>query len=215
MARPSGLVRPGWEVVVVCASGPSFDEAQAAEVVEARERRCARVIVVNDNWQRVPNADLLYAHDGRWYRVHIDALRAGFGGELWTQDTPAARKYGLTAIAQKLKPGLTKTSHTIHGGGNSGYGAINLAYLFGARRIVLVGFDMQRTGGRAHWFGDHAHPDLKRGSPFAEWIGRFGDLARDLAAERVDCVNASRETALNCFRRLDLDVALCLPLSPA
>lgn len=205
MAVPDGLVRPDWGTVIVAASGPSFDEAQAAEIGALRAAGRVRVVVVNDNWRRVPAADLLYACDGRWWTHNLPAVRdAGFAGELWTQDEAAARKYGLCRVRHTARPGLTRTACTVHGGGNSGYQAINLAYLLGARRIVLVGFDMQPTGGLAHWFGRHPAPDLDRRLPFSTWIPRFRDLARDLAAERVDVVNASRETALHYFRRATL-----------
>lgn len=209
MTVPAGLVRPGWETVIVAASGPSFDEAQAAEIGALRAAGRARVLVVNDTYRRVPAADLLYACDGRWWRHNVEAVRAsGFAGELWTQDDGAARAYGLTRVRHLRRPGLTRTAGTVHGGGNSGYQAINLAYLLGARRLVLVGFDMQPTGGALHWFGRHPVPELDRRLPFAHWIGQFGDLARDLAREGVDVVNATRETALTQFRRATLAAAL-------
>ncbi len=209
MSAPPGLVRPGWEVVVCCASGPSFSEQQAACVAVARANDRCRVIVANDNWRRVQAADVLYACDGRWWGAHFaDIALSGFSGELWTQDTPAAKRFGLKLIRHVRRPGLTKTANTVHGGGNSGYQAINLAYLFGARRIILVGYDMQPTGGTLHWFGRHAHKELDRNLPFSHWIGQFGDLARDLKAEGVDVVNATTETALRCFRREPLERAL-------
>lgn len=204
MAVPSGCVRPDWTVrpAVVVASGPSFNDAQAAEIGAARAADRVRVIAVNDNWRRVPAADLVYACDGRWVRHNRPAIvAAGFAGEQWTQDEGAARAFGLCRVRHVRRPGLTRTACTVHGGGNSGYQAINLAYLFGARRIVLVGFDMQPTGGELHWFGRHPTPEMDRRMPFAHWLGQFADLARDLAAEGVDTINATRETALRCFRR--------------
>lgn len=203
------MVRAGWEVVVCCASGPSFDEAQAAEVVAARELDACRVIAVNDNYRRVPNADVVYAADYRWWRVNSEKIdAAGFAGERWSVSGPAVSKFGVRGVAHRLKPGLTQSDGLLHGGGNSGYQAINLAYLFGARRVVLVGFDMQATGGALHWFGRHPHPDLDRGLPFASWIDRFRDLARDCAIAGLEVVNASRETALTCFPRAPLSDAL-------
>lgn len=91
----------------------------------------------------------------------------------------------------------------IHEGGNSGYQAINLAYHFGAARLVLLGFDMQRTGGKSHWFGDHP-AGMNVPSPYDVWRGKFTALAADLALEGVEVLNCSRETALETFRRMDL-----------
>ena len=81
-------------------------------------------------------------------------------------------------------------------GGNSGYQAVNLAYLLGAKRIGLIGFDM-RGGEFQHFHGDHGG-GLNNPTPslFAEWIPRFNDLHRLLAAEGVELINYSRESAL-------------------
>ena len=96
----------------------------------------------------------------------------------------------------------------IHQGGNSGYQAINLAYLFGASAIVLLGFDCsQSKTGEAHWFGQHG-PRLTQQQPFALWQANFPALAQDLANSGTRVINASRETALRCFERASLADAL-------
>jgi hypothetical protein len=205
--RPAGLVRRGWESIIVCASGPSFSEAQAARI--ARARPAWRVIVVNDNWRRVPTADLLYACDQRYWDHYIATIRAcGFAGELWTQAAPAARKYGLRCVEHVRRAGLTRTGFTVHGGGNSGYQAINLAYLLGADRIALVGFDMRAGPGGQHWFGEHPTEKLARKLPFKDWRARFAPLASDLRVAGVDVVNCSPGSALTCFPEADLDTVL-------
>lgn len=170
----------------------------------------ARVIVVNESWRRVPDADVLYAHDVRYWQQRIDEIRAGFRGECWTQSLSAAKRYGLRPIKSYNRDGLTKSPTAIHNGGNSGYGAINLAYLFGARRILLVGFDMQRTDGRSHWHGDHA-PPLSQGQPFAQWLPRFKRLAADLKAAGVAAINCSPTSALDCFPVVPIEAAIGQP----
>ncbi|UHQ21896.1 hypothetical protein LVB77_14600 [Lysobacter sp. 5GHs7-4] len=94
----------------------------------------------------------------------------------------------------------------IRQGGNSGFQAVSLALHFGASRVVLLGYDMQFTGGRKHWHGDH--PD-KMGNPlpkrFLDWRQRFAELAQQ---STVPIINASRETGLSCFPRMDLDACL-------
>jgi hypothetical protein len=95
----------------------------------------------------------------------------------------------------------------IHQGGNSGYQAINLAYLWGAKAIVLLGFDCSPSkDGKAHWFGQHG-PQLTQRQPFDLWQAKFPQLAQDLASENVPVLNASRETVLRCFERVDLEFA--------
>lgn len=84
---------------------------------------------------------------------------------------------------------------------------MGLAWQFGARRIVLLGYDMQRTGGRAHWFGDHPK-NLSNASGLSGWSAKFALLASDLLRSNCKVVNCSRETALNCFTRADIRAVL-------
>lgn len=171
-----------------------------------------RVIVVNDNWRMVPSADALYACDRKWWTVHHASIEAsGFAGERWTQDLEAAHAFGLDHV-QSIRTsrgngiGLCRTPGVVHTGSNSGYQAINLAYHFGARNIVLLGYDMQRSLGQKHWFGEHPK-ELTSGDPSA-WVAGFDALGRDLAGEGVRVINASRLTALTCFTRFPIAQAL-------
>jgi hypothetical protein len=97
-------------------------------------------------------------------------------------------------------PGIIRT------GGNSGYQAVNLAWLFGASRIVLLGFDMGATGGRLHWHKDHGgklHNPVP--AKFKNWLRAFNLMASSCS---VPIINCSRQTALTCFPRMDLDEGL-------
>lgn len=202
----------GWSCVVCCASGPSFSEAQAVIIARAQAHDLCRVIVCNNSWRRVPTADALYAADEKWWDVYIDDLRrARFGGELWTQDEKAAARYGLRHVRSVHGMGIPDGDDRIAQGSNSGHQIIGLAYRFGATRIILAGYDMQRTGGAKHWHVDHSAP-LSNGNP-SSWVPKFTHLADDLAERGVDVINASAATALTQFRRQPLDEALGLTVS--
>lgn len=155
-----------------------------------------------------PWADYLYACDGKWWQHHWPIE---FAGEMWTQASEVHKdqfkvveEFGLQYIEGRHEKGLGDPF--IHYGSNSGYQAINLAYLFGAGQIILLGYDMQETGGKAHWFGDHPK-GLVNGN-YSGLVGHFTRLASDLAARGVDVVNCTRETALTCFRRVPLEEVL-------
>jgi len=137
--------------------------------------------------------------------VYYKEARAEFAGELWTQDERAWVKYGINRIEGTFKPGLGMDK--IHYGGNSGYQAINLAYLWGASRIILLGYDMQKTDGKTHWHGDHPK-GLHKNPIMLSWIKSFNRLADDLKDKSVEVVNATRTTALEAFRREPLRAAL-------
>jgi hypothetical protein len=127
------------------------------------------------------------------------------GAELWTQDPGAAQRHGLNWVRGEGTAGLGRKH--IHWGGNSGFQAINLAYLWGVRRIVLLGFDMQcGADGQSHWFGDHPrNQGFDNPKKFNAWIRHLDTLARDLGDQAVVVLNASRQTALSCFARLPID----------
>lgn len=194
--------------VVILASGPSLSEAQCAAVKEWRQaetERARRVIAINNTFRRALWADMLYACDVHWWAVYLEEARATFAGELWTQDVRAQREHRIKYVESSRANGLGKRPGVIHQGGNSGYQAINLAYQAGAEKIVLAGFDMHGT----HWHGKHGH-----GLPntadwlFKLWVKNFDALAADLAAEGVDVVNCSPDSALRCFRAAKLDAEL-------
>lgn len=95
----------------------------------------------------------------------------------------------------------------ICGGNNSGFQAINLAYHFGARRIILLGYDMQFTGGKTHWHGDHPK-GLANPSEFSRFLQHFPALAAGCKQAGVEVINCTRQTALEAFPRADLHEAL-------
>lgn len=91
---------------------------------------------------------------------------------------------------------------------NSGAGAVALAARWGARRIVLVGFDCQHTGGQRHWHGDHPPGTAGNAAPktVLKWPQQFRELKPRLRGIQV--INATRETALDVFPRAELEQAL-------
>lgn len=166
--------------------------------------------MINTSFKLAPWADYLYACDEAWWtKYHGEALKE-FSGEFWTQDERARRLERMHHVHGERRSGLCRQKGKIHFGGNSGYQAINLAYHFGATRMILLGYDMQRTGGRSHWHGDHPS-GLSRHSPLEDWVVQFRSLAADLKHDGIGVVNASRETALTCFERKDLEAALVCP----
>lgn len=188
------------QTVTVIATGPSLTKDDAQEAV-----RESRVIAVNNAVQWAPGAAALYACDYDWWRHNAFAWR-DFGGLKFTWCNEAARAFGLIHVPSEQGPGLGRES--IRTGKNSGYQAINLAYLLGAARILLLGFDMQPTGGRLHCHADHRHTHNPTESLFRQWRALMSPLADDLASEGVEVINCTRQTALTQFRRAPLRAVL-------
>lgn len=182
--------------VVCIGGGPSM----TMEDVEYCQMVRIPAIAVNNAYHLAPWASILYAADDIWWRHHIRDVDAKFHGQRWTQSITAAKEFGLNHIILSDLPGLSDDPNTIHSGGNSGYQALNIAYLTGAVRIVLLGYDCQRTNGMDHWFGKHPG-NLNQGMDFDDWIEAFRSAAAHLRMADVGVVNASRQTALDCFVR--------------
>lgn len=173
------------------------------------------MIAISDVYRVAPWADYLYSCDYHWWDFHysehnpnLHAFKA-FAGERWTVDEGAAIKYGLHRLKGVDHAGLGQDC--IHTGSNSAYQAINLAYLFGARRILLLGIDLQHGElgqQKRHFFGDHP-PRFNVDQPFDLMQWAFANLRPELYG--IEVTNCTRGGALEVFPRADLEVALRVP----
>lgn len=180
------------EICLVLATG---ETAGTVGVNDAIGR--ARCICVNDAFRLAPWAEALYACDFAWWYVHHEATR-DFQGEKLTTDRRAAERFGVTLLRGEHRDGLSTDPAFIHFNKNSGAQALNIATLAGARRLLLVGFDM----GGTHFFGDHPKP-LRRDTPFAELIGKFGPIRAQLAGSlAARCVVVGLESRLRSFPKV-------------
>lgn len=149
---------------------------------------------------RAPFADVLYACDWRWWHEYFDKVRVNFRGEMWSCSEQARDQFGLYWIRGAPGDGLHSDVDTILHGMNSGHQAINLAHVFGAARILLLGYDCQHTGGKSHWHGNHPKT-LGNARCVAHWAKGFARQAQDAKLRGVEIINCSRATALRCFTR--------------
>ena len=151
-------------------------------------------------------AQHLYGSDAQWWKYHQYVPE--FSGTKWTQavawkDNP--EDHGIRCLrADIAAKGLSTDPQKIHTGKNSGYAAINLALHLGAERVLLLGYDMQFKGKR-HWFGSHPEP-MDIDSNYASFLRQY----RTILPERygLEIWNVSRQTALDCFPRYNLDELL-------
>ena len=182
---------------VILAPGPSL----IVEDVEACRGK-ANIIAVNDAWRLAPWADALYAADPCWWD-HYQGV-PDFSGDKWTQSMEAADRWALKYIPCRQRLGLSLDRACIHSGWNSGYQALNLAVLFGAKRIFLLGFDMQEAIDKAHFFGNHPEALQKR-STYSAFIRAFETTTPDLKRAGCAVINCTRQSALSCFPKRSIE----------
>lgn len=193
---------PG-DTAAILATGPSLT---ADDVDYCRGK--ARVIVVNDAYTLAPWADVLYACDAKWWKWHEGVPT--FAGAKWSLEHSAWSPYRtLYPDVQRLRNtganGLEHDPTGLRNGRNSGFQAINLAVHYGVTRIVLLGYDMQPSGGKSHFFGEH--PNNQK-SPYPMFRRAMETLVKPLAKRGIDIVNCSRHSVLTCFRKADLRATL-------
>ena len=146
---------------------------------------------------------MLYACDLKWWRWHYKGVAQRSPTLRVTSDPEAPKEFadlGLRYIAGKHAPGFSTDPRVIHFGRNSGYQAINIALLAGAKRVLLLGFDHRHVQGASHWFGDH--PDKLR-SIYDTWLQETWSTVQPelLPAEVINCTPGS---ALTVFRLSEL-----------
>lgn len=185
----------------IVASGPS---ATPEDAVRLREI-CDEVIAVNDSWRLCRNADHLYATDYRWWQWAFQDVMRDFEGELHTQRIQWHERpedWGIRCWESAANPGLCTETGKIHTGQNSGYAAINVAYHLGAKRILLLGYDMSPDGGKRHWFDDRPE-NLNVASNYDSFAQQFSTIKPETYG--LEILNVTRRTALKCFPRANLD----------
>jgi hypothetical protein len=190
------------ETVALIASGPSLTQEQCDAIPEHWN-----VIAVNDGYRLAPWADILYAADYRWWcewqaprfygvKVSIEQHQR----VVWPEDIHVLRN-----LDQGVPEGLSLDPKGLKTGSNSGYQALNLAVLTGAKRIVLLGYDYKMNG-KAHFFGDHPVPTNE--NHLVGYAKKFSTIENELKRLGVEVLNCSPDTALRQFPRVSLESIL-------
>lgn len=196
---------PDWsgDTVVVVGTGPSVMDV---DLTAARGR--AKVFVIKSEYRFAPWADALYGIDKEWWITNRGA--PDFAGLKFSPSPTACRLFQLKQV--RLRPRadiLTAETGVIGcglrtGGGHSGFQALNLAVQFGARRLLLVGFDM--TGGRRFLHEEGVSKFDPRRLP--EWREAMDAAAPQFDRLVVEVVNCSPGSALKAYRKARLEDAL-------
>ena len=155
----------------------------------------------------MPNADVLYWTDSRfytWYKNEVD----NYNGLKFTIKAGSQYTSDIQILKKGKSYGIEKDSETLAHGNNSGYASINLAYHLGAKRIILLGFDMANDGKDTH-FHD-GYPTKSTGDQIYrdKFLPGFTQLKSELDPEGVTVLNASVYSQLTTFTKITIEQAL-------
>lgn len=191
---------PG-STIVCLGAGPSLC---AEDLSAVRSAGFPRIAINNAIYADGIPPDVLYSSDVGWWRTHADLAGLAPSYTIREGPLPPANVVELDRTGQtglELEPTGLKT------GGHSGYAAVNLAVHLGARKILLLGYDMQPGPSGQHHFlgGDHADGRHPR---YAHWLRHYEVLRACLTAVGIGIANCSRETAITGIPRMPLAMGL-------
>lgn len=135
---------------------------------------------------------MLFGFDAKWWKIYREEVGEFFKGQLVSY-SQAVKHLGVES---------TFRAQWFTNYGNSGACAIGIAIAAGADKIVLLGYDCS-VEGKTHWHGDHPQ-GLTNCDSIKRWPAQFRAVADDAKKEGVEVLNASRNTALKCFQRVEL-----------
>ena len=144
---------------------------------------------------------MLYAHDLQWWESEAgQRARSQFKGDMYAGMDQAAAKFGLHH-APTIKGQGAPTDGKIYTGGNSGYQAVQLALMWGASEIILIGFTMKAIDGKNHWHRDHKHSNPNTTS-LNRWVVAFNSLPLYIDKSMIKVYGESAITAFDKVDRL-------------
>jgi len=196
-------VEPIWkgQTVFLIGGGPSLNG------FDFKLLKNKRTIAINKAFVFHPNADILYWTDSRfysWYKKDIDK----FKGDKYTVKPYGDLAKDIKVLRNTGKAGLETDPSGVRHGNNSGHAALNLAYHLGAKRIVLLGFDMQNIKGASHFHDGYPVRQTRNEVYIKSMIPYFVAISEDLKRKKVEIINACPNSALTVFKRLPMSSVL-------
>lgn len=190
---------PG-QTVFIIGGGPSVKDMDLHPLVKCR------TIGVNDAFKILPSVDVTWFTDCRWYQWNAEALKA-YHGLIIGSPRCTCDHARVLQLRRLDASGIATDPELVKWNKNSGASAINLAFHFGAKRVVLIGFDMRVRDEQHNWHNNHPHTPRK-GIYDELFLPQFTKIARDAKQLGLEIVNATPNSALTVFPMVDLQEVL-------
>lgn len=184
------------KLVFCIATGPSLTPEDVFLVSQAHDEGHG-CVVVSDAYNLATWADVHVAYDSQWWFHHWGKGIEKFSGLKCCPDPDVASRFNLRLLQWPID--------NVPHGLDSGYYGIAAAIKFGAKNIVLLGYDMKHgKDGKTHFFGDHESP-LRNSSPYKLFLEKYKDLSVWCVKNGISIVNCTRDSDLNFFKKKNLN----------
>jgi len=156
--------------------------------------------------------DMVFFGDKAWWLANRERL-AEFPGlkvschpKFGSAEFITERIKYLARDKQHVK-GISSNPCAVSWNSNSGAAAISVAANAGAKRVILLGFDMKLgEDSRQHWHALYGSAERKetepRKLPFHRHLRCFPEVAKDAKRRGIEILNASPESVIECFRKI-------------
>lgn len=182
--------------------------ASAGRIDLDRIRGCGVVVAINDSVRRIPWADIVFSSDGVWVTRRAGLLARFAGRKVAATDggyVPPKAAGPIEILDRRRDVRVSDDPNLIYSAHNSGFAALNFAVSREAKRIVLIGFDLD---GGEHWHGGYEWRCRFGRADHPKWAAAFDAIAPELARRGIDVVNVNLDSAVRCFRFATLDEVL-------
>ncbi len=173
------------------------------------------VIGINVAYQIGDWIDMVFFGDGGFFLKYQEEI-ASFSG-LKVSCSPKTNGVGwikYVARDKKQPRGISNNPKMVSWNGNSGAAAISIAANAGARRIILLGFDMKLGEHNNQHFHDVygrgaiTEERRRRKMPFHKHLRGFPAIAEDAKRRKIEILNANPDSAITCFRKVSVNEIL-------
>ena len=178
-----------------------------------------RVIGVNMAFLLGPWVDIIWYGDKQWYNLQSPRILS-YNGLVLTCSAEAqnVRRHPAVKYVGRSKPSGIESKKRTHVAWNgcSGASAISVAYWLGAKKVILLGFDMQidakNKAAKTHWHDEYPlRWDKKKSShvnPYPKFLLYWPQIMRDAKRLGLEILNATPNSALNLFPKVTLESTL-------
>ena len=206
------------ETAVICATGPSVTPEVIEKVSKAKQAGKVRLFGMNMAFS-VFDLDLLHGCNIAFWDHYWDQVK-DLRCQTWTTRPELKGKYhGLNYIEERWEDCLSTDSSYITAHHGSSAQTMGLAYHYGIKAMLLIGFDMRFAGkiDRRHYKEPrHFHDETPLTEIHWPMTGPNGELTglikefETINPQRlgVSIINCTPNSAMTCFPMMDLDEAL-------
>jgi hypothetical protein len=203
-----GKIEEMWpdSTVYILGGGPSLNDMDLG-LLEGKN-----VLGVNQAYKiKDCRVGACYSGDRRWYTWNKRKIRK-FDGILYTSYPKfVPDQENVINVGRMTRYGISdKSRSSICWNNNSGGSAINVAYWLGAKRIILLGYDMGKKGRNFNWHNEYPKkPDIDGATgrarlPYRMYLKSFDYIAQDAKRLGLEILNATPAGNLNRFPRVEL-----------